>query len=126
MTNVPTTEDQPDPLTPLSPGLTAPSDLPVSADQAYSQTEPETSPVVPLRFCLLCCQQGAESALKDEVLPQGWRLAFSRPGFVTFKQSDVPMTDESLPSGIFVRTAAWSVGKILGSDSALLAPALSE
>ncbi|MEZ6092434.1 MAG: hypothetical protein R3C05_31395, partial [Pirellulaceae bacterium] len=76
-------------------------------------------------FSFVCCQQGAERALKAELLDQGWRLAFSRPGFVTFKQQAVATATTSprsmattLPSGVFVRQAAWSIGRVSGCESA--------
>jgi len=44
---------------------------------------------------------------------EGWRLAFSRPGFVTAKNDqDVP-----LPNGVFVRTASRSLGQVRGSQA---------
>ena len=47
---------------------------------------------------------------------QGWRLAFSRPGFVTGKHD----TATSLPSGIFIRTASHSIGQARGGRSSEL------
>ena len=72
-------------------------------------------------FAMLCCQRGAEAALKDEVGRQGWRLAFSRPGFVTLRHDGQP---SALPTGVFCRTAAWSLGKAQGTDSAELLTAM--
>lgn len=78
-------------------------------------------------FSFVCCQQGAESCVKDEVAAQGWRLAFSRPGFVTLKhESDARDSSVSLPQGIFVRSAAWSIGKVTSNDSSSLIPAIEE
>lgn len=65
-------------------------------------------------FAMVCCQRGAEAALKDEVGQHGWRLAFSRPGFVTLKHDGAP---SELPSGVFCRMAAWSIGKVQGTDA---------
>ncbi len=45
--------------------------------------------------------------MKQAIASEGWRLAFSRPGFVTAKHD----SDASLPAGIFVRTAAFSIGQ---------------
>ena len=41
-------------------------------------------------FLFVCCQPGAESLLKDELAREhpALRFAFSRPGFVTFKNAD--------------------------------------
>ncbi len=64
-------------------------------------------------FAMLCCACGAEQVVKAEMAEQGWRLAFSRPGFVTAKNDQqVP-----LPEGVFVRTASRSIGQVRGSDA---------
>ena len=65
------------------------------------------------KFCMICCQQGAEGAVKAEVSRAGWNLAFSRPGFVTFKHRGGGSGGEepALPSGIFCRSVCWSLGK---------------
>jgi 23S rRNA (cytidine2498-2'-O)-methyltransferase len=65
-------------------------------------------------FAMLVCACGAESVVKDEMGAQGWRLAFSRPGFVTAKHD---ATDAELPTGIFIRAAARSLGKATGDRS---------
>lgn len=62
---------------------------------------------------MLCCACGAEQVVKTEMAEQGWRLAFSRPGFVTAKNDQqVP-----LPEGVFVRTASRSIGQVRGSEA---------
>ncbi|TWU50943.1 putative 23S rRNA ribose 2'-O-ribose methyltransferase [Rubripirellula tenax] len=58
-------------------------------------------------FVMLTCAHGAESAVKQAIAPEGWRLAFSRPGFVTAKHDE----KKELPNGIFIRTAARSIGQ---------------
>lgn len=74
-------------------------------------------------FAMICCQNGAQSAVLAEVEREGWRRAFSRPGFVTVK-SDV--ATDKLPRGVFVRTASWSLGKAKGNDaSAMIADVAS-
>ncbi|QDT10420.1 SAM-dependent methyltransferase [Planctomycetes bacterium K23_9] len=65
-------------------------------------------------FAMLCCAHGAETSVKSEMAAAGWRLAFSRPGFVTAKHDD----QVELPSGIFVRTAARSIGQVRSTDGA--------
>lgn len=59
-------------------------------------------------FAILTCACGAEHAVKSSMAESGWRLAFSRPGFVTAK-NDQP--NAPLPEGIFIRTAAHSLGQ---------------
>jgi 23S rRNA (cytidine2498-2'-O)-methyltransferase len=66
-------------------------------------------------FAMVCCQNGSEPAVKEEVGRDGWRLAFSRRGFITLKHEDKP---KGLPRGVFVRTSAWSLGMVKGEDFA--------
>ncbi|KAA5540960.1 SAM-dependent methyltransferase [Roseiconus nitratireducens] len=65
-------------------------------------------------FAMLCCAHGAEGVVKTSIADQGWRLAFSRPGFVTAKH-DGPA---KLPSGVFIRTASHSLGHLKNADAA--------
>ena len=44
---------------------------------------------------MLVCAYGAEQAVKESMAAEGWRLAFSRPGFVTAKHD----IEASLPAG---------------------------
>lgn len=66
-------------------------------------------------FVFVCCQGGAEAALKAE-LARLWptlRLAFSRPGFVTFRIPEelrLPL-DFDLRS-VFARAGGWSLGRV--------------
>ena len=64
-------------------------------------------------FAVISCQVGTEHVLQREVLGQGWRLAFSRRGLVSFK---CVQPTELLPKGIFVRTAFWGLGLIKGNE----------
>ena len=64
-------------------------------------------------FAMLCCACGAEAAVKESMAQSGWRLAFSRPGFVTAKHDQ----QAPLPTGVFVRTAARSLGSTRSDDS---------
>jgi 23S rRNA (cytidine2498-2'-O)-methyltransferase len=67
-------------------------------------------------FAMLSCACGAEQVVKAEMADQGWRLAFSRPGFVTAKNdNEVP-----LPDGVFVRTASRSIGQVRGTEANLM------
>ncbi len=71
---------------------------------------------------MLSCQHGAQPVVLAEVERDGWRLAFSRPGFVTVKHD---AASDRLPRGVFVRTASWSLGKATGSDSSAMIQELS-
>lgn len=57
------------------------------------------------RFYFAACQTGAEKALKAEVLAEhpSLRFAFSRPGFVTFKEDPAATQALTLTSSIFAR-----------------------
>lgn len=73
-------------------------------------------------FAMLVCACGAESVVKEEMAIQGWRLAFSRPGFVTAKHDSTM----DLPEGIFIRAVARSIGKAKAERSAELIASLLE
>ena len=63
-----------------------------------------TNPQQAFRFLFVTCQVGAEKAVKGEVA-QRWpefRLAFSRPGFLTFK---LPETQYLTPDFNLARLA---------------------
>jgi 23S rRNA (cytidine2498-2'-O)-methyltransferase len=63
-------------------------------------------------FAMLCCANGAEQPVKQSIARDRWRLAFSRPGFVTAKHDD----QVELPTGTFIRTASHSIGHLKNSD----------
>ncbi len=55
----------------------------------------------------------------------GLRFAFSRPGFMTFKITDPTIRPGSFElESTFARVWGWSLGKVVGEDSALLATGL--
>ncbi|MEM6363567.1 MAG: SAM-dependent methyltransferase [Planctomycetota bacterium] len=61
---------------------------------------------------MLTCAHGAEAAVKSDLAGSGWRLAFSRPGFVTCKHDDACEP----PTGVFVRTSCRSLTQIRNAD----------
>lgn len=63
---------------------------------------------------MLCCAHGAEQAVKKTLADNGWRLAFSRPGFVTAKHDEANPT----PEGIFIRTSAITIGQTRDKNAA--------
>jgi 23S rRNA (cytidine2498-2'-O)-methyltransferase len=74
-------------------------------------------------FLFVTCQVGAEGALKAEVLRKWpeFRLAYSRPGFVTFKLPAEQPLDESFElKSTFARAWAFSLGKVTGANTAEL------
>ena len=71
-------------------------------------------------FIYVVCQNGAESATKLELMSAlpNLNLAFSRPGFITFKVADKPLPERfSLPSTL-ARSYGWSIGKVSGENAA--------
>ena len=81
----------------------------------------------PAEFVFATCQVGAESALKDEVavkLPE-WRVAFSRPGLLTFKlpaEHNLPLDFQMRCT--FARSHGFSLGTLEGDTAGELAAAV--
>lgn len=76
------------------------------------------------QFLFAACQRGAEPALKEEVASSGLcaRLAFSQPGFVTFKLDEPTRKPEQFQWHLtFARTVGFGLGKVLGSSLQQLA-----
>ncbi len=78
------------------------------------------------RFHFATCQAGAEKAVKAEVLAEhpSLRFAFSRPGFVTFKESDDAGAPLVLERAVFVRLWGEALGQ--AKDAAALAALVSD
>jgi len=70
-------------------------------------------------FIFATCQVGAEGAVKREVAREwpGFRLAFSRPGFLTFRlpEDHGLLADFDLRS-VFARAYGFSLGRVRGED----------
>lgn len=66
----------------------------------------------PSKFVFFTCQPGAEIALKQElaVSRPDWRLAFSQPGFVSFKSTGGDVLGGMMP--VFARTRSVSLGRV--------------
>ncbi len=74
----------------------------------------------PPGFIFATCQFGAEPALKAEIARKwpAFRLAFSRPGFLTFKlPSGVILPDDLDLHSTFARTYGFSLGKAMGANA---------
>lgn len=68
-------------------------------------------------FLFVICQAGAEAALKHELrgLWPDLRLAFSRPGFLTFKRApDSAIRADTDLRSVFARTWGFSLGHVTG------------
>jgi 23S rRNA (cytidine2498-2'-O)-methyltransferase len=65
-------------------------------------------------FLFATCQVGAERALKGELARTGpsLRLAFSRPGFLTFKLPEGLAVESFVLDSVFARAWGFSLGKI--------------
>lgn len=71
------------------------------------------------RFLFVCCQPGAEAALKSELAKNhpALRFSFSRPGFLTFKWDDPQQpSDRWQLKSVFARTHGWSLGGATSKD----------
>ncbi|QDS93202.1 putative 23S rRNA ribose 2'-O-ribose methyltransferase [Roseimaritima multifibrata] len=80
------------------------------------------------QFVMVACQRGAEGVLKEQLGREGLRLAFSRPGFVTFKV-DPEAADavaKSLPRNPFARAVCHAAGKSRNSDLEVLLAAAKD
>lgn len=74
-------------------------------------------------FVFTCCQVGAEAALKKELAREhpGLRFAYSRPGFVTFKQEDgTPVAPDFELRSVFARSYGLSCGKTTADAAPIL------
>ena len=86
-------------------------------------------PTPDAQFVFMTCQPGAIGALKQEVArtDPAWRLAFSRPGFLTFKlPADRPTDDKQLAARhwVLAHTHGLSLGRVSGTSLAESAAAL--
>jgi 23S rRNA (cytidine2498-2'-O)-methyltransferase len=87
---------------------------------------PQSAMVPSPSFLFTTCQVGAEGALKSEMARReaAFHLAFSRPGFVTFKLPEDRHRRDELPrQAVFARTQGFSLGKVTGEDDAARAAA---
>ncbi|MCG8586390.1 MAG: hypothetical protein MI757_16905, partial [Pirellulales bacterium] len=78
----------------------------------------------PAEFLFATCQVGAENALKSEVAIKypDWRVAFSRPGLLTFKlPADHSLELDFEMRCVFARAHGFSLGSISGETQEELA-----
>jgi 23S rRNA (cytidine2498-2'-O)-methyltransferase len=78
---------------------------------------PTTQRIGQEEFVFVVCQQGAEATLKSQLLAEGGplRLAFSRPGVLTFK---IAANSELVPSGWLIRQSGYAFRTIKGENAA--------
>ena len=77
---------------------------------------PAASSVSQSEFIFVVCQNGAEAAARLEILSNhpNLRLAFSRPGFITFKVEPESMSTKFVLRSTLARTYGWSIGRCEG------------
>ncbi|MEK6248861.1 MAG: hypothetical protein N2C12_11830, partial [Planctomycetales bacterium] len=78
-------------------------------------------------FIFATCQVGTGPLIKQEVGRDypGWRLAFSRPGFLTFKlQESIPLTEDVVLPSVLARSSGLCLGKVTGETVSQLAAAI--
>ncbi len=76
----------------------------------------------PDRFIFVICQTAATAATRKELLAQpGLKLAFSQPGFVTFKvENESGLSDRFSLTSTLARSYGWVLGKAKGTDGEAL------
>ncbi len=75
-------------------------------------------------FLFVTCQIGSEPAVKAELARRwpGFRFAFSRPGFLTFKlPPDLRLPADFDLESVFARAYGFSLGKVTGTDPGQMA-----
>jgi len=87
-----------------------------------SETAATTAKATPERspFIFVVCQNGAETATKQEILAHhpNLNLSFSRPGFITFKvDPDKPLPLRFTLKSTLARTYGWSTSKLNGENA---------
>jgi len=77
----------------------------------------------PPKFLFVTCQVGAERAVKTEAARLGdFRVAFSRPGFLTFKMpAAAELPDDFKLRSAFARSHGFSLGGVRGSSGESMA-----
>ena len=80
------------------------------------------------KFIYVICQNGGEAATKLELINAypSLKLAFSRPGFITFKVEDSVIPERFALRSTLVRTSGWSIGKVSGEDANELVEQISK
>ncbi|QDS99026.1 SAM-dependent methyltransferase [Adhaeretor mobilis] len=79
------------------------------------------------KFVFASCQYGAEVVVKSEMARRQpeLRLAFSRPGFITFKLPEESTEwQTALPRSPFTRASGFSLGKVQGAQATEMAAAV--
>ncbi len=97
----------------------SPNTLQTNNDMSNDEIEQTTgSPGSP--FIYVICQNGAEAATKLEIMTShpNLKLAFSRPGFITFKvDPHDPLPERFNLKSTLARTFGWSLGKTSGDEA---------
>ena len=79
----------------------------------------EFSQEVDAKFIYVICQNGGEAGTKLELVSNhpDLKLAFSRPGFVTFKAPPGALAERFSLRSTLARTYGWSLGKVTGENA---------
>lgn len=82
--------------------------------------------MAPSQFIFVVCQHGAEHACKQEITDNhpDLRLAYSRPGFITFKQAEAGLPKSFSLRSTLARTYGFSTGRVSGNSLLELATAI--
>lgn len=99
---------------------------PASAQPAGQSFENALNPT---SFVFVVCQNGSETAAKREITTNhpNLRIAFSRPGFLTFKvDSESPLPTKFVLKSTLARTYGWSLAKSVGENANDMADSISQ
>jgi 23S rRNA (cytidine2498-2'-O)-methyltransferase len=95
--------------------------------QLVQEALPTTQRIAQEQFVFLVCQHGTEPTIKARWTAENspFRLAFSRPGLLTFKivepaTGQTPGSDVTLPEDWMIRQSGLSLGQLRGGEAAAL------
>jgi len=80
------------------------------------------------KFIYVICQNGGEAGTKLELVSNHpeLKLAFSRPGFITFKVENASLSERFSLRSTLARTYGWSLGKVTGESAEELVQQISK
>jgi len=92
---------------------------PSSASSPAENKSPAAAASTEAKFIYVICQNGAEAGAKLELGSNhsDLKLAFSRPGFITFKVENGVLPERFPLRSTLARTFGWSLGKVTGENA---------
>ena len=95
------------------------TDNPSATDSPASEGSSKQSSQEDAKFIYVICQNGGEAGTKLELVSSHpeLKLAFSRPGFITFKAPPGALAERFSLRSTLARTYGWSLGKVSGENA---------